>query len=103
MILICCSLVTAQGTMAGPYSKEGQKEQPDTTDLPETLDDTECNVIAEIQAGNDQSLQSDDDFPNPYENMTEEEAWKKIVSTAYARGSKKPMKAPLTASWGAAD
>lgn len=72
--------------MAAPNSKEDQEEGPDTTDLSETLDDTEYDVIAEIQAGNDlESSQSDNYLPNPYENMTEEEAWKKFLSTAYAR------------------
>lgn len=108
MILMCCSPIHKyQGPtylhnpMAGPYSKEEQEEKPDTTDLHMTADDTEYDVIAEIQARNDlESSQSDDDLPNPYENMTEEEAWKKFLSTAYERGSKKPMKAPLTAPWG---
>lgn len=88
-------------TMAAPHGKERQEGQPYTTDLPKTLGDTEYDVIAEIQAGNDlESLQNNDDLPNPHENLTEEEAWEKFLSTAYERGSKKPMKAPLTALWG---
>lgn len=88
--------------MTAPCSKKDQEEKPDTTDLLKTPDDTEYeDIIAEIQAGNDlESSQSDDDLPDPYENMTEEEAWTKFLSTAYERGSKKPMKAPLTAPLG---
>lgn len=87
--------------MAAPCSKKEQKEEPDTTALHETPDETEHDIMAEIQAGNDlEGSQTDDDLPNTYENMTEEEAWKKFLSTAYEGGSKKPMKAPLTAPWG---
>lgn len=105
MVLFSCTLTHIKFrlifTMAAPYSKVEQEEKPGTTVLPETPDDTEYDVIAEIQAGNDlESSQSDDDLPNPYENMTEEEAWKEFLSTAYERGSKKPMKAPLTVPWG---
>lgn len=87
--------------MAAPLSNEDQEGRPGSMDMSETTDDTEYDVIAEIQAGNDlKSSQSYDDLPNPFENMTEEEAWKKFLSTAYERGSEKPMKAPLNVPWG---
>jgi hypothetical protein len=35
-----------------------------------------------------------------YAGMTDEEAWKKYLSTKYEHSSKKPMKEPLTAPWG---
>lgn len=105
MVLIRCrqtnSKIQLIFTMAAPSSKEEQEERLDTTNLPKRLDDAEDDVIAAIQAGNDlEDSQSDDELPDPYENMTEEEAWEKYLSTAYERGSKKPMKAPLTAPLG---
>lgn len=36
----------------------------------------------------------------PDSDVDEEELWRKWLSAAYERGSKKPMKEPLTAPWG---
>lgn len=70
------------------HSNAEQEEEPATAGLLTTTDNSASDVVEEDDA------QSDDD------DADEEKAMKKWLSTTYGRGSKKPMKMPLTAQWG---
>lgn len=92
IILSVLILITANTSCDANYKMTShtnvEQEEP-TTGLPTV--DSEFDVEEDADSDLDEDAHSDVDL---------EEEMKKWLSTAYERGSKKPMKEPLTAPWG---
>lgn len=64
-----------------------------------TTDNIESDIVAEEDDAKGVDNDEDEDDVDLCEWMDDEEAMKKWLSTVYERGSKNPMKLPLTAPW----
>lgn len=84
--------------MTTSLSQAESKEEPNTSRLrTTTIDNVESDIVPEEDDAESVDEDEDEDYVDPYEGMTDEEAMKKWLSTVYEPGSKKPMKLPLTA------